>query len=54
MPIIDIELVCDCEADLGAVSAHTLSDALGSALGTPWVRVRYLQILRNQGELFHK
>lgn len=46
MPIIDIELVCHCEADLLAVSAHKLADALGSALDTPaartWVRVRYL------------
>ena len=46
MPIVDIELVCESEAEFDGVSAARLADALGAALGTPpgrtWVRLRYL------------
>lgn len=46
MPIVDIELVCESEADFGAVSARALADALGQVFGsTPgrtWVRLRQL------------
>lgn len=46
MPIIDIELVCETQAEFSKASARALADALGSALGTApartWVRMRYL------------
>ena len=46
MPIIDVELVCQSEAQFCAVSASALADALGTALGSvagrTWVRKRYL------------
>ena len=48
MPIIDVELVCQTEAQFCAVSASALADALGTALGSvaarTWVRKRYLDI----------
>ena len=48
MPIIDVELVCQTEAQFCAVSASALADALGTALGSvagrTWVRKRYLGI----------
>ena len=46
MPIVDVELVCQTEAQFCAVSASALADALGAALGSvagrTWVRKRYL------------
>ena len=46
MPIIDVELVCQSAAEINAVSARALADALGEALGSvagrTWVRVRWL------------
>ncbi len=46
MPIVDIELVRESEAEFNSVSAVQLADALGAALGTPpgrtWVRLRHL------------
>ena len=46
MPIVDIELVCESEAEFTGFSAAQLADALGAAFGTPpgrtWVRLRYL------------
>ena len=46
MPIVDIELVRESEAEFTGVSATQLADALGAVLGTPpgraWVRLRYL------------
>ena len=48
MPIIDVELVCQSEAQFCAVSASVLADALGTALGTvagrTWVRKRFLDV----------
>ena len=48
MPIIDVELVCQTEAQFCAVSASALADALGTALGSvagrTWVRKRFLDI----------
>ena len=48
MPIVDVELVCQSEAQFCAVSASALADALGTALGSvagrTWVRKRYLDI----------
>ena len=46
MPIIDIELVCESEAEFARVSARALADALGQTLGSDlghtWVRLRFL------------
>ena len=46
MPIIDIELVCESEAEFARVSARALADALGQTLGSEpghtWVRLRFL------------
>ena len=46
MPIIDIELVCESEAEFATASARTLADAIGQVLGSEpghaWVRLRYL------------
>ncbi len=46
MPIIDIELVCESEAEFAAASARTLADAIGRVLGIEpghtWVRLRFL------------
>ncbi len=46
MPIVDIELVCETEAEFTTVSARALADALGQALGSPpgrtWVRMHFL------------
>ena len=48
MPIIDVELVCQSEAQFCAVSTTVLADALGIALGTvagrTWVRKRFLGV----------
>jgi hypothetical protein len=35
MPIVDIELVCESDAQFSGVRAARLADALGAALGTP-------------------
>ena len=46
MPIVDIELVCESEAEFATASARTLADAIGHALGSEpghtWVRLRFL------------
>ena len=46
MPIIDVELVCESEAEFARTSARALADAVGHALGTEpghtWVRLRFL------------
>lgn len=46
MPIIEIELVCESEAEFAKVSAQTLADAIGQALNSApsrtWVRLRFL------------
>jgi len=46
MPIIDVELVCETEAEFSAVSATDLANAIGDALQSPagrtWVRLRFL------------
>jgi len=45
-PIVDIEVVCDDEAALRALSAKSLADALAKVFGSPpgrtWVRLRWL------------
>jgi len=33
MPVVDVELVCETMAELGAVSTQALADALGAAFG---------------------
>ena len=46
MPIIDVELVCESEAELKNVSAQELADVLGGIFktepGRTWVRLRFL------------
>ena len=46
MPIVDVELVSESEAEFSAISAEMLANALGVALGSQpghtWVRLRYL------------
>ncbi len=46
MPIIDIELVCESEAEFAKASAQALADAIGCALssepGRTWMRLRFL------------
>ena len=46
MPIIDIELVCESEAEFATASARALADAIGQVLGSEpgrtWVRLRFL------------
>ena len=46
MPIVDVELVCETETEFTTVSARSLADALGQALGSPpgrtWVRMHFL------------
>ena len=46
MPIVDIELVCETEADFNKASARALADALGQAFGSPpghtWIRMHFL------------
>ena len=46
MPIVDIELVGESEAESAGVSARALADAIGHALGSDpghtWVRLRFL------------
>ena len=46
MPIVDVELVSESEAEFSAISAQALANALGVALGSQpghtWVRLRYL------------
>jgi phenylpyruvate tautomerase PptA (4-oxalocrotonate tautomerase family) len=46
MPIVTVELVCESEAEAGAVSARALADALGQVFRSPpgrtWVRLRIL------------
>ena len=47
MPIVDIELVCESEADFTTVQVRALADALGQAFGSPpgltWVRMHFLR-----------
>jgi phenylpyruvate tautomerase PptA (4-oxalocrotonate tautomerase family) len=47
MPIVDIEVVCDDEAALRALSARSIADALAKVFESPpgrtWVRLRWLQ-----------
>ena len=46
MPIVDVELVCTSEAEVAAVSARRIADALGAIFGSSpgrtWVRLRRL------------
>ena len=46
MPIVDIELVCQSDAEFSAISARALADALGRAMGSEaghtWVRLHLL------------
>ena len=46
MPIIDIEVVCESEAEFAKASAGSLADSLGRVFDSPpgrtWVRLRYL------------
>lgn len=46
MPIVDVEFVCDSQAELACASASELAAAVGRALGTPpgrtWMRLRTL------------
>jgi phenylpyruvate tautomerase PptA (4-oxalocrotonate tautomerase family) len=46
MPIVEVEVVCDSEAEFQQYSAAALASALGGALGshpgTVWVRLRLL------------
>ena len=46
MPIVDIELVCQSDAEFSAISARALADALGRAMaseaGHTWVRLHLL------------
>lgn len=46
MPIVDIELVCQTDAEFSAISARALADTLGRAMGSEaghtWVRLRFL------------
>ena len=46
MPIVDIELVCQTDAEFSAISARALADTLGRAMaseaGHTWVRLRFL------------
>lgn len=46
MPIVDIELVCQTDAEFSAISARALADALGRAMGSEaghtWVRMHLL------------
>lgn len=46
MPIIDVEIVCESEAEFGKFSAQPLADAIGKVLGSEparvWVRLRFL------------
>jgi len=46
MPIVDVELVCESEAEFGVVSSTALANAIGEALQSPpgrtWVRLRFL------------
>lgn len=46
MPVVDVEVVCQSEAEFGQLSAQVLATALGrvfgSRPGTVWVRLRSL------------
>ena len=46
MPIVDIEVVCESEAEFAAASPRALADALGCVFGSgsggTWVRLRHL------------
>ena len=46
MPIVDVELVCQTDAEFSAISARAIADALGRAVGSEaghtWVRLRFL------------
>ena len=46
MPIVEVEVVCQSEAEFGQISAQALADALGQSFGgepgTTWVKVRSL------------
>jgi phenylpyruvate tautomerase PptA (4-oxalocrotonate tautomerase family) len=46
MPIVEVEVVCQSEAEFGQLSATTLASALGrvfgSGRGTAWVKLRFL------------
>ena len=46
MPIVDLEIVCESQAEMHAVSSRELADALGAVFNCApahtWVRVRYL------------
>ena len=45
MPIVDVELVCNSNDDLGSVSSRAIADAIGRVFGSPpgrtWVRLRF-------------
>lgn len=46
MPIIDVEIVCELEAEFGKFLAQPFADAIGKVLGSEagraWVRLRFL------------
>ena len=46
MPIVDVEIVCQSEAEFNRLSAAALANALGrtfrSQPGTTWVKLRFL------------
>ena len=46
MPIVEIEVACQTEAQFGEISVRQLADAVGKAIGSApgrtWVKLRYL------------
>ena len=46
MPIVEVEVICQSEAEFTKVAARPLADALGQAFGSApghtWVKLRYL------------
>lgn len=46
MPIVDVELVCESEAEFNTVSARAIADAAGRVFRSPpgrtWVRLRFI------------
>ena len=46
MPIVDVELVCESEAEFGTVSPRAIADAIGGVFRSPpgrtWVRLRFV------------
>ena len=46
MPIVDIEVICQSDAQFGAIEDQLLADSVGKAIGSPpgrtWVKLRHL------------